>query len=117
MKSNQTRRRATVKRKKLELATLFHHYEVHNRSEGKSARTVEWYGQVLELFQKWMVSEGKSTFLEDIGRTRSGSSPCISREGAGSGDSPQATRSITGSGRSAPSSHGCTGRDTPRRTS
>ena len=67
MKSNQTRRRATVKRKKLELATLFHHYEVHNRSEGKSARTVEWYGQVLELFQKWMVSEGKSTFLEDIG--------------------------------------------------
>ena len=67
MKSRQTRRRAVVKRKKLELATLFHHYEVHNRSEGKSARTVEWYGQVLELFHGWLVSEGKSTFLEDVG--------------------------------------------------
>ena len=67
MKGRQTRRRAVVKRKKLELATLFHHYEVHNRSEGKSARTVEWYGQVLELFHGWLVSEGRSTFLDDVG--------------------------------------------------
>ena len=27
----------------MELSTLIHHYEVHNRTEGKSERTVEWY--------------------------------------------------------------------------
>ena len=56
-----------MKRRKLELATLFHQYEVHNRSEGKSPRTVEWYAQVLELFNGWLVSQGKSTFLDDVG--------------------------------------------------
>ena len=56
-----------MKRRKLELATLFNQYELHNRSEGKSPRTVEGYAQVLELFHDWLVSEGKSTFLDDVG--------------------------------------------------
>ena len=39
---------------KFDLKTLTRHFEVHNRSEGKSARTVEWYNGALELFQGWL---------------------------------------------------------------
>ena len=51
----------------LELDKLVQRFEVHNKSDGESERMVEWYGQVLELFHKWLVSEGKRTFLDDIG--------------------------------------------------
>ena len=43
---------------KFDLKTLTRHFEVHNRSEGKSARTVEWYNGALELFQCWLEDEG-----------------------------------------------------------
>ena len=56
-----------MKRRKLEMATLFHQYEVHNRSEGKSPRAVDWYAEVQELFNNWLMSEGMSTFLDHIG--------------------------------------------------
>ncbi len=37
----------------MELSTLIHHYEVHNRTEGKSERTVEWCNLALDLFLGW----------------------------------------------------------------
>ena len=50
-----------------DLKTLTRHFEVHNRSEGKSARTVEWYNGALELFQCWLEDEGIPTSLEHLG--------------------------------------------------
>ncbi len=51
----------------LELYTLVQRFEVHNRSDGKSDRTVDWYNQALELFMAWLRAEGMSTCLEDLG--------------------------------------------------
>ena len=33
-----------------DLSVLMQHFEVHNRTEGKSPRTVGWYNEVLGLF-------------------------------------------------------------------
>ena len=51
----------------MELSTLIHHYEVHNRTEGKSERTVEWYNQALDLFLGWLEDGGMPTALEHLG--------------------------------------------------
>ena len=52
---------------KLELDKLVQRFEVHNKSDGKSERTVEWYNEVLGLFLDWFKAEGMSTFLDDVG--------------------------------------------------
>ena len=52
---------------KFDLKTLTRHFEVHNRSEGKSARAVEWYNGALKLFQGWLEDEGIPTNLEHLG--------------------------------------------------
>ena len=52
---------------KLELADLVKQFELHNRSDGKSEKTVRWYNQALGLFQGWLSSQGKSTHLRDLG--------------------------------------------------
>ena len=54
------------KRKTLELGALAKEFELHNRSEGKSPRTVQWYNDVLDLFEGWLESEGLGTSLADL---------------------------------------------------
>lgn len=51
----------------LELAGLTKQFKIHNKSDDKSHRTVEWYNQVLELFMAWLGAEGMSTCLDDLG--------------------------------------------------
>lgn len=51
----------------LELSQLIQHFEVFNRSEGKSTSTVTWYSEVLHVFLKWLISEGRSTNLSEVG--------------------------------------------------
>ena len=67
MVTRRTARIRGVDQDKLDLKMLTQHFEVHNRSEGKSARTVEWYNQALELFQGWLGDEGIPTSLEHLG--------------------------------------------------
>ena len=43
MDTRRTRRRQSVDSGKRDLSVLFEYFEVHNRTEGKSPRTVEWY--------------------------------------------------------------------------
>ena len=50
-----------------DITTLIAHFEVHNRTEGKSPRTVEWYNEVLRLFLDWLTKSGLSTSLDQIG--------------------------------------------------
>ena len=52
---------------KLEIIKLAKRFEVHNRSDGKSDRTVEWYNQTVEVLTGWLKEEGMSTCLDDIG--------------------------------------------------
>lgn len=49
-----------------DLSLLKKHFEIHNRTEGKSPRTVGWYNEVLGLFYAWLEGEGLSTALGDI---------------------------------------------------
>ena len=41
-------------------------FEVHNRSEGKSPKTIQWYNQALSIFGAWLKSEGRSTCVNDL---------------------------------------------------
>ena len=66
MASTRRVRRRGVNRNQPELSTLARHFEVHNRSEGKSGRTVEWYNEVLTLFHDWLEGEGLPTSLDHI---------------------------------------------------
>ena len=43
------------------------YFELHNITEGKSPRTVEWYNEVLQLFLNWLVKNGLPTGLDQIG--------------------------------------------------
>jgi integrase/recombinase XerD len=45
------------------LDKLVRHFEAYNRSEGKSARTVEWYTRVLRFFQRYLEEQRHSTDL------------------------------------------------------
>jgi len=51
----------------IELNQLIQHFEIFNRSEGKSPMTVKWYSDVLNLFLRWLESEGMSTQLGETG--------------------------------------------------
>ena len=53
--------------KNLDLEALIKQFEVHNRSEGKSDRTVEWYNQALGLFLGWLREERIPASLDRLG--------------------------------------------------
>jgi site-specific recombinase XerD len=47
----------------LDLSVLIKHFEIHNRTEGKSPRTVEWYNEVLHLLNRWLQEQNMPTTL------------------------------------------------------
>jgi site-specific recombinase XerD len=59
----KSRRWQEVEKTGTPLDKLVRHFEAHNRSEGKSARTVEWYTRVLKFFQRYLEERGQSTEL------------------------------------------------------
>ncbi len=67
MSGMKTRRSRKAVRESLELAKLAQRYEIHNRSDGKSPRTVQWYNETVEVFTGWLESEGLSTRVDDVG--------------------------------------------------
>ena len=50
----------------MELSEIAVHYQVHDRADGKSPRTVESHGEVLEKLRRWLEAEGRSTLLGDV---------------------------------------------------
>ncbi len=52
----------------LSLEKLIIHFEVNNRSEGKSPRTVAWYNEVLRLFLRWLRAQGHPDTLGEVDR-------------------------------------------------
>ena len=51
----------------IDLSILKQHYEVNNKTEGKSPKTVSWYNEVLHLFLNYLKCQGMSTSLGDVG--------------------------------------------------
>ena len=67
MSGRRYARGRNVNKGKLELSKLVKQFDLHNRSDGKSEKTIRWYNQSLDLFQRWLGSEGMSTRLRDLG--------------------------------------------------
>ena len=67
MAGRRTTRGRNVNKGKLELSELVKRFDLHNRSDGKSEKTLRWYNQSLGLFQNWLSGEGMSTRLRDLG--------------------------------------------------
>ena len=53
----------------IDLRRLKEHFDVHNRTENKSPRTVGWYNEVLGMFIKWLGEHGFSTNLGSVGES------------------------------------------------
>ncbi len=49
-----------------ELSKLSRHFEIHNLTEGKSQRTAAWYKEVLDLFERWLGSEGIPATVSEL---------------------------------------------------
>ena len=60
MRERRNLRWEEMDKREIELIQLIQYFEVFNRSEGKSSRTVKWYSDVLNLFLHWLESEGMS---------------------------------------------------------
>jgi site-specific recombinase XerD len=59
----KNRRWQELEKSRTPLDKLVRHFEAYNRSEGKSARTVEWYTRVLRFYQRYLEEQGHSTEL------------------------------------------------------
>jgi site-specific recombinase XerD len=51
----------------LTLSDLTQFFEFHNRTEGKSERTIGWYNEVLGRFARFLERDGCSLLIQDIG--------------------------------------------------
>jgi len=53
----------------IELGVLARHFELYNRTEGKSPKTIDWYNLALRQFHRFLVESERSTSLGDLGDT------------------------------------------------
>lgn len=67
MARKQSRRWEDLDKFDVVLEVLRRHFEVHNKTAGKSPRTVEWYNDVLRLFRVWLKQNGLSTSPGSLG--------------------------------------------------
>jgi len=68
MKGRKNSRWEDMDKGNLELEQLIRHFEVYNRSEGRSPYTVVWYSEALNGFLHWLTSENRPTTLKEIGK-------------------------------------------------
>lgn len=48
------------------LENLVAHFEIHNRAESKSAKTVQWYTENLRLLHRYLADHGLPSDLEQL---------------------------------------------------
>lgn len=66
MEKRRNKQWETMDKSSTDLSVLIKHSEVHNRTEGKSPRTVGWYNEVLGLLYRWLQEQGMSSNLGRI---------------------------------------------------
>ena len=66
MTKGRNRRWEEVEKDSIELSALARHFELYNKTEGKSPRTIDWYNQALTLFHRFLIESEKSTSLVDL---------------------------------------------------
>ena len=66
MTKGRNRRWEEVEKDSIELSVLVRHFELFNRTEGKSPKTIIWYNQALTLFHRFLIESVKSIILGDL---------------------------------------------------
>ena len=61
------RRWQKMDRDKIDLLDLARHFELYNRTEGKSDKTVIWYNQAITSFYRFLVMHKKPTNIGELG--------------------------------------------------
>lgn len=51
----------------IELSALAKHFELYNRTEGKSPKTIDWHNLALRQFHRFLTESEKSTSLGELG--------------------------------------------------
>ena len=67
MTKAKNRRWEEVEKDSVELSALARHFELYNKTEGKSLKTIDWYNQALRQFHHFLIESEKSTSLGDLG--------------------------------------------------
>ena len=67
MNTVKNRRWEELEKDSIELSVLKKHFELYNKTEGKSARTIDWYNEALGLFQRFLEENGKHTNIGNLG--------------------------------------------------
>ncbi|MDO8636961.1 MAG: tyrosine-type recombinase/integrase [Dehalococcoidia bacterium] len=58
-----------MEKKSTDLSALAKHFELYNRTEGKSPKTILWYNVALTQFHRFLKGAEKSTVLGELGET------------------------------------------------
>lgn len=53
----------------IQLSVLVRHFELYNKTEGKSPNTIDWYNQTLKQFGRFLIEKKKSSRLAELGET------------------------------------------------
>lgn len=70
MKERRNPRWEEMDKGKIGLHQLIQHFEIFNRSQGKSPKTIKWYSDVLNLSLRWLEWEGMSTQIGAVGEVQ-----------------------------------------------
>ncbi len=54
----------------IDISALVEHFELFNKTEGKSPKTILWYNMALTQFQRFLKQSDKSTLLGELGETQ-----------------------------------------------
>ena len=58
--------RGDMRKSDTDLSVLIQYFEIHNKAERKSEKTVGWYNEVLGLFHMWLRYDNQETSLSAI---------------------------------------------------
>lgn len=62
----RSRRWEDVDKDSIELKILAEHFELYNRTEGKSPKTISWYNLAIRQFSNFLIASKKSTTLGEL---------------------------------------------------
>jgi len=65
--SRKNRRWEELTKESLELADLAIEFELYNKTDGKSSKTIDWYNLSLKLFRRYLIESEQSTKLSNLG--------------------------------------------------
>jgi hypothetical protein len=63
----KNRRWEELEKDSIDLIVLAKHFELYNRTEGESARTIDWYNEAIGLLKRFLEENCKPTNIGNLG--------------------------------------------------